>query len=75
MANNSATRVSNSKRVKVVSLTFVASSPSSPLKETVKANLSPAKAQGLADKLNEQAIEGSFDPREDKIVTYAVEAV
>ena len=65
----------NSKRVKVVSLTFVASSPSSPLKETVRANLSPTKAQGICDKLNEAAIEGSFDPREDKIVTYAVEAV
>ena len=61
----------NAKRVKVVSLTFVASSPSSPLVETVKSNLTPAKAQGMADKLNEAQIDSS-SPDLEKIITYAV---
>lgn len=60
------------KSFKVVSLTFLCNGGSRPDSyETVRANLSARKAELLADKLNEAAIEESFDG--NKIVNYTVQ--
>lgn len=62
--------MASKRNCKVVSVT-VSPNVKPYLKETVQQDLTPAKAQALCDKLNDQTAMGDLDP--NRIVTYMVE--